>query len=114
MKRFTCIDLFSGCGGFSLGLERAGFAVLAAIDFNQEAVSIFRKNFPSVVQVLQKDLTKFPPRELAILIGTNEVDVIVGGPPCQGFSNVRQRDGANNGPRMVEDNRRYQIGRAHV
>lgn len=106
MKRFTCIDLFSGCGGFSLGLERAGFAVLAAIDFNQEAVGIFRKNFPSVVQVLQKDLTKFPPRELAILIGTNEVDVIVGGPPCQGFSNVRQRDGANNGPRMVEDNRR--------
>jgi len=107
MKQFTCIDLFCGCGGFSLGLERSGYAVLAAIDFNEEAVSIFRKNFPSVMHVLQRDLTQFPPRELANLIGTDELDVIVGGPPCQGFSTVRQRDGANNGPRMVEDKRRY-------
>jgi DNA (cytosine-5)-methyltransferase 1 len=107
MKRFTCIDLFCGCGGFSLGVERAGFTVLAAIDFNQEAIAVFRRNFPDVPQVLQRDLTKFPPRELAKLIITNEVDVIVGGPPCQGFSTVRQRDGANNGPRMVEDIRRH-------
>ena len=107
MNRFTCIDLFCGCGGFSLGLERAGFTVLAAIDSNPEAVSVFRKNFPNVPQVLQKDLTEFRPRELAELIGAAEVDVIVGGPPCQGFSRVRQRDGANSGPRMVEDDRRH-------
>jgi DNA (cytosine-5)-methyltransferase 1 len=107
MKQFTCIDLFCGCGGFSLGLERAGFAILAAIDFNHEAVSIFRKNFSSGTQVLQRDLTSFPPRELAAIINQNEVDVIVGGPPCQGFSMVRQRDGANSGPRIVEDKRRY-------
>jgi DNA (cytosine-5)-methyltransferase 1 len=105
--KLTCIDLFCGCGGFSLGLERAGFNVLAAIDFNTEAVQVFRRNFPRVPQVLQKDLTKFPPCELADLLGTNEVDAIVGGPPCQGFSTVRQRDGANNGPRMIEDNRRH-------
>jgi len=56
---------------------------------------------------LQRDLTSFPPCELAKLIGADEVDVIVGGPPCQGFSPVRQRDGANSGSRLVEDKRRY-------
>ncbi|MGO8816574.1 MAG: DNA cytosine methyltransferase [Terriglobia bacterium] len=107
MKRFTCIDLFCGCGGFSLGMERAGFTVLAAIDFNQEAIHVFGTNFQNVAHVLERDLTAFPPRELAEIIGTAEVDVIVGGPPCQGFSKVRQRDGSNSGPRMVEDSRRY-------
>ncbi len=107
MKSLTCIDLFCGCGGFSLGMERAGFKVLAAIDFNPEAITVFQKNFPRVPQALHKDLTQFHPDELAQLLGTRQVDVIVGGPPCQGFSTVRQRDGSNSGPRMVEDPRRY-------
>src|SRR4051812_9732718 len=102
-KRFTCIDLFCGGGGFSLGLQRAGFSVLAAIDFDEEAIAVFRKNFPDIIHALQKDLTKFPPLELANILGTEQVDLIVGGPPCQGFSTVRQRDGANSGPRIVED-----------
>jgi len=107
MKRLTLIDLFSGCGGFSLGMERAGFSCLAAVDFNPEAVAVFRRNFAHVPQVLDKDLTKFPPAELAKLLGTDSVDAIVGGPPCQGFSTVRQVDGTNNGTRMVQDERRY-------
>ena len=107
MKTLTFIDLFSGCGGFSLGMERAGFDCLASIDFNEEAVAVFKKNFQHVPHVLQKDLTQFPPSELSNIIGTRNVDVIVGGPPCQGFSTVRQRDGANNGPRMIEDKRRH-------
>jgi DNA (cytosine-5)-methyltransferase 1 len=107
MKRPTCIDLFCGCGGFSLGMERAGFTVLAAIDSNPEAVKVFQKNLPDVAQILEKDLTRFHPRELAALISVDKVDVIVGGPPCQGFSNVRQRDGTNNGRRLVADKRRY-------
>lgn len=115
MKKLTFIDLFCGCGGFSLGMERAGFGCLAAVDFNSEAVAVFGKNFARVPQVLDKDLTKFPPAELAKLISQHStsnsqpptVDVIVGGPPCQGFSTVRQVDGANNGTRMVQDERRY-------
>ncbi len=103
----TLIDLFSGCGGFSLGMERAGFRCLAAIDFNAEAIETFRANFPEVEHVLERDLTKFPPAELAKLIGTDRVDVIAGGPPCQGFSNARKVDGANHlGERFKDDPRR--------
>ena len=63
MKKLTCIDLFCGCGGFSLGMERAGFTVLAAIDFNPEAISVFKANFPKVSHILRQDLTTSSPRE---------------------------------------------------
>jgi DNA (cytosine-5)-methyltransferase 1 len=106
---FTFIDLFCGCGGFTLGLTRAGFRCLAAVDFNEEAVATLRANFPvsDLPHVLQRDLTAFHPRELARLIGTDHLDVIVGGPPCQGYSQVRQVDAANHGPRVKRDKRRY-------
>ena len=107
MKRLSCIDLFCGCGGFTLGMERAGFLTLAAADSNHEAITVFRSNFPSVAHIFHQDLTTFAPAEMAQIIGAQEVDVIVGGPPCQGFSTVRQRDGSNSGPRMVQDKRRH-------
>lgn len=103
---YTFIDLFCGCGGFSLGMQRAGFECLAGIDFNKEAVQVFKANFPDVRHALQKDLTEFTPQELERLLESTPVDVIVGGPPCQGFSTARQRDGANHGPRIIEDPRR--------
>lgn len=100
MKKPTFIDLFCGCGGFSLGMERAGLHCLAAIDFNKEAIAVFQHNFPDVSEALQKDLIQFSPAHLKKLIGTDHVDVIVGGPPCQGFSTARQVDGANHGKRL--------------
>lgn len=103
----TFIDLFCGCGGFSLGMVRADFKCLAAIDFNSEAVKVFRANFADVPQALERDLTLFTPQELEALIGVKHVDVIVGGPPCQGFSHARQVDGANHGSRLVADPRRH-------
>lgn len=117
----TCLDLFSGCGGFSLGMIRAGFRVLATVDFNKEAVATARENLglpesggqsrhvsSPIPHVLAQDLTTFGPKDMAKLIGCNRVDVIVGGPPCQGFSSARQRDGANHGDRrFVEDVRRH-------
>ena len=105
----TFLDLFCGCGGFSLGMERAGFRCLAAIDFNAEAITTLRANFPELgdERARQEDLTKFRPADLVKIIGAEKVDVIVGGPPCQGFSTARQRDGANHGSeRFVEDARR--------
>jgi len=107
MKKLTYIDLFCGCGGFSLGLERAGLTGLAAIDFNKEAVNVFQKNLSQIPHILVADLTKLTPEQLAEKISAGTVDVIVGGPPCQGFSTVRQADGANHGSRIVEDKRRH-------
>jgi DNA (cytosine-5)-methyltransferase 1 len=114
--RPTFIDLFCGCGGFTLGMLRAGFECLAAIDFNEQAVATLKANladkphpdFAPVRHALQRDLTTFEPAELAALIGTKQLDVIVGGPPCQGFSTARQRDGSNHGTdRLKEDPRRH-------
>lgn len=104
---YTFLDLFCGCGGFSLGLLRAGFRGLAAIDFNPEAIGVLRANLPEIPHALEKDLTAFSPADLEKLIGTNNVDLIVGGPPCQGFSTARQVDGANHGERLKDDPRRH-------
>ena len=114
-KPLTFIDLFCGCGGFSWGLMRAGYQCVAAIDADGVATQVFSENLSdfdhpkhkSAKNVLKRDITNFPPEDLAKLIGHKRVDVIVGGPPCQGFSTARQVDGANHGKRLKHDDRRY-------
>lgn len=103
----TFVDLFSGAGGFSLGLEWAGMKCLAAVDFDEPAIQTFRANHPEVPHALVRDLTKFSPKDLDKLLGSQRVHVVVGGPPCQGFSRARQVDGANHGERLVHDPRRH-------
>jgi DNA (cytosine-5)-methyltransferase 1 len=111
-KRLTFIDLFCGCGGFTLGMLRAGFECLAAIDNDKTAIETLRKNLgvsgdlPPLGTAVQADLTKLSPRILRRKFGIASVDVIVGGPPCQGFSTARQVDGANHGERLKHDARR--------
>ncbi len=102
----TFIDLFSGCGGFSVGLEQSGMNCLAGIDHNEHAINSFKSNHSDGTVSLVKDMTLFDPSELEVLIGRNRVDLIVGGPPCQGFSSARQSSGSNSGQRLVEDPRR--------
>ena len=84
------IDLFCGCGGFSLGFERAGFHVLLGIDVWKDALTTFTYNHKSS-QVLQADLSNLSPSETQPLLKGNSVDVIIGGPPCQGFSVAGKR-----------------------
>ena len=111
----TFIDLFCGCGGFSLGLMRAGYQCIAAIDADEVATQVFRENLSDfrhpklrpAQNALKRDITTFAPEDLAKLIGHNSVDIIVGGPPCPGFSTARQVDGANHGKRLKHDERRY-------
>jgi DNA (cytosine-5)-methyltransferase 1 len=105
-EQFSYIDLFCGCGGFSLGLKRAGLTCVAAIDSNPQAVATFNSNFPDVPLVLERDLTVFTPDKLREMIGRQRIDMIVGGPPCQGFSKVRKVDGSNFGTRLIDDPRR--------
>jgi DNA (cytosine-5)-methyltransferase 1 len=105
-REITFIDLFSGCGGFSLGLEQAGLVCRAAVDSNDSAIETFAKNHPHVPHVLSRDLTQFKPKDLDAFLKQEKIDVVVGGPPCQGFSRARQADGANHGERLIDDPRR--------
>lgn len=84
------IDLFCGCGGFSLGFERAGFDVVLGIDVWQDALDTFAFNHRNS-KTLQADLSTLSPSEVSSLIGDKKIDVIIGGPPCQGFSVAGKR-----------------------
>ena len=101
----TSIDLFAGCGGFTLGLNQAGIRTLAAVDNDPHAIKVLAANLPDVATFVE-DITQLSCNALADAIGVDTIDLVVGGPPCQGFSHVRQRDGANSGPRLVHDERR--------
>jgi DNA (cytosine-5)-methyltransferase 1 len=83
------LDLFSGCGGLSLGFLQAGYEVVAAVDNWKDAIATFNFNHPKARGIVL-DLGNFDPAELAAEVGN--IDVIVGGPPCQGFSISGKRD----------------------
>lgn len=92
----TIIDLFCGCGGFSLGFERAGFKVLLGIDVWKDALETFSFNHKGC-KTLLADLSSLKPNETEPLLDGRSVDVIIGGPPCQGFSVA--------GKRIIDDER---------
>src|SRR3989339_1095699 len=83
-KKPLVLDLFSGCGGFSLGLEKAGFKILAGVDNWKDSLITFEKNHTDSKAILL-DLSNFRPEEIEKEID-DKVDIIIGGPPCQGFS----------------------------
>ena len=83
----TFIDLFCGCGGLSYGLEMAGHHCLLGVDMEPSAIDSFKRNHPQA-EAWNGDIKKLDARTLKKLIGTNSVDMVVGGPPCQGFSTV--------------------------
>ena len=88
------IDLFSGCGGLSLGFARAGFNVAAAVEFDPDAAASHGANFhPGVeVQAQARDITHLTPETLTEFLHLGSpsasIDVLVGGPPCQAFARV--------------------------
>jgi len=74
----TAIDLFAGCGGFSYGLEKAGFQNLLAVEWDSSCCETFKANIsPRILNCAIQEIEAFP-----------EADLLVGGPPCQGFSNL--------------------------
>lgn len=94
-KEFYFLDLFAGSGGFTLGLESAGFSSLGSVEINQAAQKTLRLNFgETVLPSVQKangDVTKVNLTKLKkdlVSCGLRELDVLVGGPPCQGFSRI--------------------------
>jgi DNA (cytosine-5)-methyltransferase 1 len=86
-KSYTFIDLFSGCGGLSCGLELAGHHCLLGVDANKEAIASFAANH-SKANVYLGDIKKLTEKKLLDLTRGQRIDMVVGGPPCQGFSTV--------------------------
>ncbi|WP_287598134.1 DNA cytosine methyltransferase [Thermomonas sp.] len=92
--RPTVIDLFSGVGGLSLGAARAGFRVAASVELDPIASKSHRDNFPRTAH-LQQDVSTLSGETLLEAAGLRQgqLDGLIGGPPCQGFSLIgRQRD----------------------
>ncbi|MFN3657138.1 MAG: DNA cytosine methyltransferase [Pseudolabrys sp.] len=95
MRKHTAIDLFSGCGGLTLGLKLAGFKVLAAIEQDDLAVDTYKANH-SGVRVCHNDIRAVRAKTLRDSLNLNrgELDLLAGCPPCQGFSALKTRNGA--------------------
>ena len=83
------LDLFSGCGGFSLGFQQAGYEIIGFVEWWQPAITTFLKNHPHA-QLIGRDIRLISDETLSSYCG--RVDIIVGGPPCQGFSLCGKRD----------------------
>lgn len=83
------IDLFAGCGGFSLGLKEAGFDIIVAYDNWKPAIQVYEDNFDHPIYNI--DLGKLEEKELQRMKNLNS-DIIVGGPPCQDYSSAGKRD----------------------
>lgn len=81
----NAIDLFAGAGGLSIALQSSGFNIVMANEINPRFAETHRENFPNV-PLIQKDINEVTSEDLNKVIGSNKIDLIVGGPPCQGFS----------------------------
>ncbi|WP_270965032.1 DNA cytosine methyltransferase [Campylobacter upsaliensis] len=86
MKKYHCIDSFSGAGGFSLGFLKSGFFdILLSIDNNPNLSITYEKNFTKIKH-LNQDILSFDDENIRKLQKKHHFEVIIGGPPCQGFS----------------------------
>lgn len=97
MKTFNAIDLFAGCGGLSKGFMDAGFNILVGVDNDQAALNTFAMNHEGAI-ALNADLSSQDTfNKIKEVAGEKEIDVVIAGPPCQGFSVT--------GPRHFDDPR---------
>lgn len=81
------IDLYCGCGGFGLGAKQAGFEVIVAVDIDKTLQSAYKRNFPEA-NVITSDLSTMSKEDWAGLIKKKQIDGVIGGPPCQGYSRI--------------------------
>ena len=91
-NKFNAIDLFSGCGGFSFGFQDSNFNVIIGVDNDEVALKTFKKNHTDSQTLLLDLHTDEAIDEIVNCADGKEIDVIIGGPPCQGFSLTGTRD----------------------
>lgn len=93
MKKYTAIDLFCGAGGLTVGLQDAGFDVLAGVELNKTAAETYTMNHKNHA-IYEQDIREISPLEILRELGLKkgELDLLAGCPPCQGFSTHRTRN----------------------
>ena len=97
MNKWNVVDFFCGAGGLSYGFEKAGFNILLGIDNDAKALETFTQNHNDAKSICGDITTITYKDHIAPLLRNKKIDVIIGGPPCQGFS--------LSGPRNFEDPR---------
>lgn len=96
---YKYIDLFCGAGGLSLGFDRAKFENIFAVELNPDFAKTYMRNFPKH-NLIVDDIRNIDNDKIKEVVGNTEVDVIIGGPPCQGFSMA-----GNIGRTFIDDER---------
>ncbi len=94
----TVLDAFSGAGGFSLGFEMAGCRIVGAVEIDEWACETFQANHPDA-HVLKADISRMSDGELRDSFIDRKPDIVIGGPPCQGFSIANRNAGDAKDPR---------------
>lgn len=100
----NAIDLFAGAGGLHIGFERAGFDIKLCIDNNDVVELTHKRNFPNI-PMINRDIRKVSSEEIKTYLPDSTVDVIIGGPPCQGFSTIGKRVSSDPEKRAKHDPR---------
>lgn len=98
--KYSVLDLFCGAGGLSLGFKNAGFKIIGGVEFDETAMETHKANFGSDEETIFEycgDINKISDFEIEEL--KEKVDVIIGGPPCQGFSNGNRQQNLEDDPR---------------
>jgi DNA (cytosine-5)-methyltransferase 1 len=104
MKRiYKAIDLFCGAGGLHLGFEQAGYELDLCIDNNNLVEKTHKRNFPHIL-IINRDIKEISSDKIRDYVN-GEIDIIIGGPPCQGFSTIGKRVSSNPDKRIQHDPR---------
>jgi DNA (cytosine-5)-methyltransferase 1 len=86
-KKINVLSLFAGAGGLDIGFENAGFNIICATDFDDDCANTYRKNKPDI-PFIHNDIQNITSRDILKATNGLKPDVIIGGPPCQGFSTI--------------------------
>lgn len=90
MNKYKVMDLFSGAGGFLLGFEKEGFDIILSTDFDEDCEKVHKINRP-YIPFVRADIRTLSNEKIDELLNGQTVDVLIGGPPCQGFSTIGNR-----------------------